>query len=198
MEKSLFKFIWKFSARQQFVILLITFASYPVSYILLELPKLIVNDAIQGDGFPRSVLWFEFNQIGYLVLLCLSFLGLVVVSNGIKLVLNVYKGRLGERMLRRLRFELFQRVLRFRLPHFKKVSSGEIIPMITSEVEDVGGFIGEAISLPAYQGGMLAVQIGFIFMQNPWLGLAAISSYRCKRTLFRSCSARLSCCRARG
>ncbi|MBA5776403.1 ATP-binding cassette domain-containing protein [Stappia sp. F7233] len=177
MEKSLFKFIWKYSARQQLVILLITILSYPVGYILLELPKLITNEAIQGGAFPKEIFGFEFDQISYLVLLCFTFLGLVVVSNGIKLVLNVYKGRLGERMLRRLRFELFQRVLRFRLPHFKKVSSGEIIPMITSEVEDVGGFVGESIALPAYQGGTLAVQIGFIFMQNPLLGLAAISSY---------------------
>ncbi|NBN62605.1 ATP-binding cassette domain-containing protein [Microvirga tunisiensis] len=177
MEKSLFRFIWKFSARQQLTILFITVLSYPVSYILLELPKLIVNDAVQGDGFPRDVFGFEFDQISYLFLLCLTFLFLVIVSNGIKLGLNVYKGRLGERMLRRLRFELFQRVLRFRLPHFRKVSSGEIIPMITAEVEDVGGFIGEAVALPAYQGGLLAVQLGFIFMQDPLLGLAAISSY---------------------
>ncbi|MFN7167514.1 MAG: ATP-binding cassette domain-containing protein [Pannonibacter sp.] len=177
MEKSLFRFIWKFSARQQLIILFVTVLSYPISYILLELPKLIVNDAVQGDGFPRVILGFEFDQISYLFLLCISFLGLVIASNGIKLGINVYKGRLGERMLRRLRFELFQRVLRFRLPHFRKVSSGEIIPMITAEVEDVGGFIGEAIALPAYQGGLLAVQLGFIFMQDPLLGLAAISSY---------------------
>ena len=63
MEKSLFRFIWQYSARQQMVILLITVLSYPVSYILLELPKLIVNDAIQGELFPREVLGFEFDQI---------------------------------------------------------------------------------------------------------------------------------------
>ncbi|CTQ60330.1 MAG: ABC transporter transmembrane domain-containing protein [Roseibium album] len=177
MEKSLFRFIWKYSARQQIFIILVTVFTYPVVYFLLELPKLIVNDAVQGDNFPRDILGFDFDQIPYLVLLCFTFLGLVVVSNGLKFYLNIYKGRLGERMLRRLRFELFQRVLRFRLPHFRKVSSGEIIPMITSEVEDVGGYIGEAFALPAYQGGMLVVQIGFIFMQDPLLGLAAISSY---------------------
>jgi len=177
MEKSLFSFIWKYSARQQIFILLVTVLTYPVVYVLLELPKLIVNDAVQGDNFPRTILGLDFDQTPYLVLLCFTFLGLVVVSNGLKFYLNVYKGRLGERMLRRLRFELFQRVLRFRLPHFRKVSSGEIIPMITSEVEDVGGYIGEAFALPAYQGGMLVVQIGFIFMQDPLLGLAAISSY---------------------
>ncbi|MBO6892318.1 MAG: ATP-binding cassette domain-containing protein [Roseibium sp.] len=177
MEKSLFRFIWKYSARQQIFILMVTVLSYPVVYFLLELPKLIVNDAVQGDNFPKNILGFDFDQIPYLVLLCFTFLGLVVVSNGLKFYLNVYKGRLGERMLRRLRFELFQRVLRFRLPHFRKVSSGEIIPMITSEVEDVGGYIGEAFALPAYQGGMLLVQLGFIFMQDPLLGLAAVASY---------------------
>ncbi|MDD7909106.1 ABC transporter transmembrane domain-containing protein [Pseudovibrio exalbescens] len=177
MEKSLFRFIWKNSARYQITILLITCLSYPVSFMLLDLPKQITNDAIQGTAFPREVMGVELDQIEYLAFLCFLFLFLVVVSNGIKLFLNVYKGRLGERMLRRLRFDLYQRVLRFRLPHFRKVSSGEIIPMITAEVEDVGGFIGEAIALPAYQGGMLVVQLGFIFLQDPLLGLAAISSY---------------------
>ncbi|SDQ89990.1 ABC transporter ATP-binding protein/permease [Pseudovibrio sp. Tun.PSC04-5.I4] len=177
MEKSLFQFIWKNSARYQLAILLVTLLSYPVSYILLDLPKTITNEAIQGSNFPVEFLGYQLGQIQYLAVLCILFLVLVVVSNCIKLYLNIYKGRLGERMLRQLRFELFQRVLRFRLPHFKKVSSGEIIPMITAEVEDVGGFVGEAFALPAYQGGLLVVQVGFIFMQDPLLGLAAISLY---------------------
>ena len=78
MEKSLFRFIWRFSSRQQMVILLITIVSYPVTYILLELPKLIVNDAIQGENFPRAFYGMEFDQVSYLVLLCFTFLGLVV------------------------------------------------------------------------------------------------------------------------
>ncbi|WP_346908808.1 hypothetical protein [uncultured Roseibium sp.] len=82
MEKSLFRFIWKFSARQQIFILLITIISYPITYVLLELPKLIVNDAVQGDGFPRDILGLEFDQISYLFLLCSAFLALVVASNG--------------------------------------------------------------------------------------------------------------------
>ncbi|MEP5625099.1 MAG: hypothetical protein ABJP82_21215, partial [Hyphomicrobiales bacterium] len=74
MEKSLFSFIWKYSARQQIFILMVTVLSYPVVYFLLELPKLIVNDAVQGENFPRSVLGFDFDQIPYLVLLCCTFL----------------------------------------------------------------------------------------------------------------------------
>ena len=69
-------------------------------------------------------------------------------------------------MLRRLRFILYSRVLRFPLPHFRKVSSGELIPMITSEVEPFGGFIGNAFALPALQGGLLLTAIFYIFSQE--------------------------------
>ncbi|MEO1200237.1 MAG: ABC transporter ATP-binding protein, partial [Pseudomonadota bacterium] len=111
------------------------------------------------------------------LVLCFIFLGLVVLNNVVKYVLNVYKGLLGERMLRRLRYDLFHRILRFRLPQFRKVSQGEIIPIITGEVEQIGGFIGEAIATPAFQGGTLLVYILFIFNQDPFLGLAAIALY---------------------
>ena len=177
MESNLFRFIWSYSKKQQIVILLITMLSFPLLYVMLEVPKLIVNDAIQGDGFPRAVAGVELEQIPYLLVLCFAFLALVFLNNGVKYALNVYKGLTGERMLRRLRYELFQRVLRFRLPQFRRVSSSEIIPMITSEVEDLGGFIGDAIAVPAYQGGTLVVYLAFIFVQDPFLGLAAVALY---------------------
>ncbi|WP_321341701.1 ABC transporter ATP-binding protein/permease [Breoghania sp.] len=177
MERSLFHFIWRYSKKQQVVILFITVLSFPLLYSTLELPKMIVNDAIQGSNFPRVVFGYEMGQIQYLLALCFSFLFLVFLNNGVKYTLNVYKGLTGERMLRRLRYELFQRVLRFRLPQFRRVSSSEIIPMITSEVEDLGGYIGDAIAVPAFQGGTLLVYLFFIFVQNPLLGVAAIALY---------------------
>ncbi|MDJ0931317.1 ABC transporter ATP-binding protein [Breoghania sp.] len=177
MESNLFRFILKYSKKQQFVILLITMLSFPLLYSMLELPKMIVNDTIQGTNFPRAVGGYELEQIPYLLVLCFTFLGLVFLNNGVKFTLNVYKGLIGERMLLRLRYDLFQRVLRFRLPQFRRVSSSEIIPMITSEVKDLGGFIGDAIAVPAFQSGTLLVYLAFIFVQDPLLGLAAIALY---------------------
>jgi ABC-type multidrug transport system fused ATPase/permease subunit len=55
------------------------------------------------------------------------------------------------------------------------MSAGEIIPMIVAETEPVGGFIGDSIVLPIFQGGLLVTYVLFIFMQDPWLGLAAIA-----------------------
>lgn len=157
--------------------LLITAASWPVLYVTLELPKRIINEAISGKAFPQQWLGFEFDQVEFLLLLCGVFMVFYLMYAGLKYYINVYRGRLGELMLRRLRFELYSRILRFPLPHFKRQSSGEIIPMITSEVEPVGGFIGDAIALPAFQGGMLMVYLGFIFVQDLWLGMAAVAFY---------------------
>ncbi len=177
MDPTIFKFIWRYSKAQQIYVLLITVISFPILYATLELPKIIINEAIGGQNFPREVAGFSLEQVPFLLVLCFTFLGLVLFNGGLKYYINVFRGRLGERMLRRLRFELFSRVMRFPLPHFKRVSSGEIIPMITAEVEPVGGFIGDALALPAFQGGMLLVYLGFIFVQDPFLGVAAVALY---------------------
>lgn len=177
MERGIFKFIWRFSKRQQITLLLMTVVSYPFYYFSLDLPKQIVNDAIDGDIFPREVLGREWGQVDYLMLLSFTFLGLVIINGGLKYVINVYRGIVGERMLRRLRFSLVHQVFRFPLPQFRSVSEGEIVAMVTTETEPLGGFVGEAFSLPAFQGGMLITALIFMFVQDPILGIAAIALY---------------------
>ena len=179
MQRSIFGFIFKYSLPQQIVLVVLTFAALPFIYLQAELPKQIVNDAITADSttFPVTLYGVEFDQITYLFFLCGTFLFLVMINGGFKYVLNVMRGRLGERMLRRLRYDLYSRVLRFPLPHFRRVSQGELIPMVTQEVEPLGGFIGDAIAQPLYQAGILVTLLIFIMMQDPILGIAAIALF---------------------
>ena len=177
MEPSIFRFIFRHSKRQQLLLLALTGASFPFLYYSFELPKLIINQAIGGRDFPRELFGMSLDQVPYLMVLCFIFLALVLINGGFKYTINVFKGQLGERMLRRLRFELFSRVLRYPLDHFRRTSAGEIIPMVTSEVEPLGGFIGDSFSLPAFQGGTLLTIVAFMFVQDPILGAAAISLY---------------------
>ncbi len=197
MEKTIYGYVWRFSRQQQITMTLMSAASLPFLYLFYEVPKTIINEAIQGSGieFPLnlgekltiSVLGLDIpllgpfdlmiDQVPYLFVLCVLFLVLVGVNQGFKYVINVYKGLTGERMLRRLRFELYSRVLRFPLPTFRKMSQGEIIPMITAEVEPLGGFIGDAFSLPAFQGGYLVTILSFLFMQDWRMAMAAVALY---------------------
>ena len=179
MEPTIFKFVLKYSLREQILLLVLTLASFPFFYLLLYLPKLIVNEAIDADGsaFPVEVVGVELGQIEYLLALCGTFLGLVLVNGGFKYFLNVYRGVVGERMLRRLRYDLFVRMLRFPLPRFRRTSQGELVATIVAETDPLGGYIGDSIALPVFQGGMLITLLIFMFIEDPILGLAAIALY---------------------
>jgi putative ABC transport system ATP-binding protein len=177
LDPSIYRFILRHSLRQQLLLLLLTLLSFPFLYYSLDLPKTIVNRAIGGKQFPEDILGVEFSQITYLLILCAGFLLLVFVNGAFKYYINTFKGRLGERMLRRFRYQLYHRMLRFPLTQFSKTSSAQIIPMITSECESLGGFIGDAFVTPAFQGGTLLTIIFFMFMQDPVLGAAAVALY---------------------
>lgn len=177
MESSIYRYILKYTLKDQVLILLLTVFTFPLVYATLEIPKHIINDALNSENVPDAVFDYPVGQLDYLLILCFSFLGLVIINGAIKYFLNVYRGVVGERMLKNLRFELYGRILRFPIPHFKKVSQGEIIPIITAETEPLGGFIGEAFALPAYQGGLLLTYLFFIYNQDVVLGIAATALY---------------------
>ena len=202
MERRLFSFIMRHSKRDQLLTAPLVLATMVVYFLSLDLPKTIVNGPIQGDGFDSAdatarflavrielpdflrfldrdgvldvFAGFEIERIPYLIALSLTFLLLVLINGGFKLQINTMKGRLGERMLRRLRYELFDRVLRFPLLHFRKVKQAEIATMIKDEVEPLGGFIGDAYAQPAFLGGQAITALTFILMQSVYLGIVTV------------------------
>lgn len=194
MEKGLAHYIWTHTRKQQLWILLVVAASMIPYFLSFDLPKQIVNGPIQGHGFEGeaatqtfmriaydlpffgNVVFFpgvELNRLQMLVGLSLVFLALVVVNGVFKLYINTYKGRLGERLLRRIRFELVDRVLRFPPAQFKRIKGAEIASMVKDEVEPLGGFTGDAFVAPALLGGQAATALFFILVQNVWLGMIA-------------------------
>ncbi len=198
MDKSIIRYTWKHTRPQQLWILLIVLASMPTFFLSFDLPKQIVNGPIQGRGFEseeaRQVFmrvafdvpqWisssgtlellpgFELDRFQMLMALSFSMLALVIINGIFKFYINTYKGRLGERMLRRLRYELVDRVLRFPPNQFKRVKAAEVATMVKDEVEPLGGFIGDAFVQPALLGGQAITALVFIVVQNFWLGLIA-------------------------
>ena len=202
MQHNLFKYIIEHSRRDQLFILLIVVLSQPFYYLSLDLPKIIVNRAIQGEGFddplatasflslqiplPDFLAWLgtdgvltvfegvDFERVPYLVAMSLLFLLLVVINGGFKLYINTAKGKLGERMLRRLRYELFDRILRFPPAQLRKMKQAEVATMIKDEVEPLGGFIGDAFITPAYLGLQGLTALYFILWQSVYLGTVAV------------------------
>ncbi|MCB8820134.1 ABC transporter transmembrane domain-containing protein [Microvirga rosea] len=199
MEKSLFRYIWTHSKRDQLIVCAVVLASQPFYFASLDLPRQIVNQAIQGEAFREGQAtapflkldlhlpnWlggqsfhifdgFELGRIGLLLGLSCLFLFFVIINGAFKYWINVAKGILGERMLRRMRFDLFSMVLRFTPEALRTVKSSETATIIKDEVEPVGGFIGDAFITPIFLGTQALTALFFIIVQNLWLGLMAIA-----------------------
>ena len=193
MERRLFTYIWRHSLGEQLAVLGVIVLSLPFYFLALNLPKLIVNGPIQGGGFEDGATrtffrltlpdWLggaivldgvDLDRMSALFALSFSFLALVCVNGLFKYRINVMKGRMGERLLRRLRYELVDRVLRFYPARLKRSKPAEIASMVKDEVEPLGGFVGEAFATPAYLGGQALTAVVFIVLQNPLLGAIAV------------------------
>jgi len=199
MDTSLYRYAWRHTKWQQLWLLFVVVASMPFYFLSLDLPKRIINGPIMGEGFARleatepafriafslpdwvfgggEVMLFggwPLDRVGTLVYLCLLFLAFVLINGLFKLHISTYKGRLGERMLRRLRYELIDRVLRFPMPQFRRVRASEVATMVKDEVEPMGGFIGDAFVQPAFLLTQALTALVFILVQSVPLGLVAV------------------------
>jgi len=199
MDRSLFRYIWRHSKRDQLIICAVVLASLPFYFASLDLPRRIVNQAIQGRAFEGGQAtarflalsltlpeWlgggsyhifegFEVGRLGLLFGLSGVFLVFVLVNGAFKYWINVAKGALGERMLRRMRFDLFALILRFTPETLRTIKSSETATIIKDEVEPIGGFIGDAFITPAFLGTQALTALFFIIVQNVWLGFMAVA-----------------------
>ncbi|MGI9512035.1 MAG: ABC transporter transmembrane domain-containing protein [Anderseniella sp.] len=195
LERNILKFTWTYSRPAQIYILFIVLLSMPTYFMSLDLPKQIVNGPILGQGFDTAgaeqtfmrLSWtisgeewvlfdgFQLERLNMLFALSGTFLTLIIVNGLFKFYINTYKGRLGERMLRRIRFSLVDRMLRFPVRAFRRIKSSEMASMVKDEVEPIGGFMGDAFVQPLLLGGQAITAMTFIMVQNVYLGLIAMS-----------------------
>lgn len=157
------------------ILLAVTSTLFPLLYLTLELPKRIINDAIGATSSVVEFWGYSLQQTTFLVILCGAFLAAVLAHGLMKMRINTMKGVLSERMLRRFRYQLINRALRFPQPYFERVSQGEMVSMITAESEPMGGLMGDAISQPVLQAGQMITILSFLFLQSVWFGLAAVA-----------------------
>ena len=166
----------------------------PVYFQMLQLPKLVVNGPIQGIGYetpgatqPALVIDLPFSETLFgqsinlfggfdlerqqmLIFLCFGFLFAVALNGWFKLYINTFKGKMGERLLRRLRYELFDRVLRYPISKVRQVKPSEVTSAIKDEVEPLGEFFGDAFSIPVFLGAQAITGLLFLFLQSTMFG----------------------------
>lgn len=171
LDSALFYSVLRHSKKQQILMIALSLIAMPILYLTLELPKQIVNNALDSDRFPVVFFGYEFDQVTFLLILCGLYLLAIVLSGLNKYALNVFKGYVSERFLRRFRLLVFRQWRND--PNSRDQS--EIVPILAQEVEPVGGFAADALTLPILQGGTLATILLFMFIQDAVLGAAALT-----------------------
>jgi ABC-type multidrug transport system fused ATPase/permease subunit len=172
--KGLERYVLEATCRFQFRLIFLSLLTLPAAWFLLEIPKHIINHALtdaNGDGYAQmTILGSRVGRLDLLLLLCCGYLGVLTVSFLLKLQVNRARGRVNERLVRRLRLAVLKR------------AQGELTPsgratlstVAMHEVEPVGYFGSALVAVPVVQGGALATSILFLFLQNAALALAAL------------------------
>ena len=196
--ESLFVYIWKHSRREQIFVLGLILLSQPFYLASLALPKYIINDGLGKRVFEGAqstatlfrLKWqlpewlggatlfsfpgFVLEQWPYLLTLSFEFLVLVLINGLFKYIINMRKGALGERVLQRLRMDLFDMLLRLSPEAARHIKPSEAATIIKDEVEPIGGFVGDAFVTPAYLGSQALMALFFILSESFYLGMVAL------------------------
>jgi len=88
---NIYRFVLRTSGLHQLLLLTLSAAIFLIEVVPLELQRRVVNDLVKHRSY-QSV-----------TILCMVYAGVALFHGGLKLVLNVYRGWVGERATRDLR-----------------------------------------------------------------------------------------------
>jgi ABC-type multidrug transport system fused ATPase/permease subunit len=161
----LFRYILATSWQHQLPLVLLTVAIFLLEVVPLELQRRVVNDVVKNRSYNA------------VVLLCSAYVGAVLLQGATKLGVNIYRSWVGERARRDLRRQLGGPPLASDAIARSAEVQGTAVAMVVAEVEPIGGFIGESISEPLLQAGVLATVVAYIIHLDLWMGAAALGLF---------------------
>lgn len=171
MPNSLYKYIIQKSGRAQIIAALFTLALVPLATVPLELQRRMLNDAVEGGNLSLLI------QLGAL------YLGAILLSDSLKYAMNRVRGRISAQVTHALRHSVYYCVYTVVKPESWKhnahhsVDEGTVVSMLSSEVEKLGGFAGQAISQPLLQIGTALFVVGYMLFIEPLVAGVALALY---------------------
>ncbi len=153
---TVFHYVWRMSGIHQLWLSLLAVALAALTMVPLELQRRIINDAV-GD-----------TDMGLLFTLGGIYAGVALIDATGKFVLHVYQGWLSESAVRYNREHLAE------LQLANGGEEGRAVTIIGSEVDKLGGFVGEGISEPVANLGMLIAIVGYMLVVEPLVALVAL------------------------
>jgi ABC-type bacteriocin/lantibiotic exporter with double-glycine peptidase domain len=165
MPRTLFGFVRRLSGWSQLWVSCLSIAVFILVTAPLEMQRRILNAAVL-DGDPRLV-----------VVLAVIYASIVLTEGLVKLLMNIYRGWIGEKAVRVLR--LAASALVDSMPELRTRAGvqGVEISLILPEPEPVGGFVGVATSEFVLQAGTLLSAFAYMFYMQPVLAFTCLAIF---------------------
>lgn len=146
-------YVWRMSGWHQVCVALMAGLIAALGAVPLDLQRRIVDDAIAAK------------DVDALILFAGLYLAAIVVQAILKFTTRLYQAWLAESAIRYTRAHLlgiFDRHL-----DDSEDDAGHVTSIVTTEVEKLGGFVGEAIAQPVVQAGTLLALLGYMVVVEP-------------------------------
>lgn len=157
----LLNFIVRVSGWHQLGLASLSGIAFAIAVVPLDLQRRIINDTLKS----RSV--------SEILTLAGIYVSIVLAGGLTKLVLNLYRSWVSENAVRQLRTSL--------LADLKDMGSEQLpmkegvkVSLVMDEADPIGGFVGNCISEPVLQGGILISVFGYMIHLQPLLALTAL------------------------
>jgi ABC-type multidrug transport system fused ATPase/permease subunit len=167
MPRSFLGFVWRLSAWDQVWLTLLSISVSLLGTIPIEVQRRIVNETIKQKDLAT---------IGKLALI---YLGLVLAQGFTKLLMNMYRGWISANSVRLLRVSISDEgsAHHSRAKADLAVAQGVEISMIVAEADAVGGYVGECISEPVLEAGILVSVFGYMFVLHPLMAVVSLVTF---------------------
>ena len=152
---------FKLQALLLFLILITVFTRV----LPLEMQKRIVNEAIR------------LSDIRLLLTYSGLYLAAVLISSGLKFLINAIQNAIGERAMADMRKDLYHHILTLPLNFFRRTQPGLVIAALVTELASAGNLVGMAVSVPVTSLLTLSAFAGYLFWLNPLLAVISLSIY---------------------
>jgi ABC-type bacteriocin/lantibiotic exporter with double-glycine peptidase domain len=153
------------SAWSQLWISLLAVAVFTLNTAPLEMQRRILNAAVL-DGNVKLVLG-----------LAVAYACIVLAEGLVKLLMNIYRGWVGEKAVRALRLAASKLVDAMPARQATAGVQGVEISLILAEPEDVGAFVGTALSELVLDVGILLSVFGYMFFMQPLLAMVCLAIF---------------------
>lgn len=155
----LYGFAWRASGRDQLMLVTLSAAVAVLAMAPLEIQRRAVNGMVEGGS------------LRLLLVLAGAYAAVALLQGALKYLMNYCRGRAGEDAIRELRRRVYCGTVHAR----DEERGGRAVAMVSSEVEPLGGFVGDSLSEPLVQVGLLASIAGYLLFTEPLMALVSLA-----------------------